>query len=152
MMLTFMHLPCDSILAHRRSLDEGFKNPLCTYRVDLIAVLMGAILPWVSAGIAALLDVDFGGDLLYYGLLCTVALQFAVYRASSVPRRDSHVFFTTLGFLLVYVGALAAAIVAGLHILWTLVMPLLAPLAYGVARAVLLSTSRGKKQGTTPAP
>lgn len=112
-----------------------------SYLPEMIAAAVGAALPWVIAGIAALCEVNFGGDLIHYGLLCTVGLQLAIFRTAPLPHRDSTVFFATFGLALVYVGALAAALVAELSPLWTLCMPLVAPAAYLLTRAISLAVA-----------
>jgi hypothetical protein len=106
---------------------------------ELIAVAVGSVLPWIIAGVAALCEVEFGRELVSYGLLCTLGLQLAVFRTAPLPRRDSTVFVATFGLVLVYVGSLAVALVAELSPIWTLCVPLAAPLAYLLTRWIALA-------------
>jgi hypothetical protein len=114
------------------------RSPRCLLP-ELIAVAVGSVLPWIIAGVAALCEVEFGRELVSYGLLCTLGLQLAVFRTAPLPRRDSTVFFATFGLVLVYVGALAVALVAELSPIWTLCVPLAAPLAYLLTRWIALA-------------
>ena len=128
--------PAASAPAPRRKSDTPFVRSPRAHLTELIAAVIGAVVPWIVAGIAALVDVEFGGDLLYYGMLCTVGLQLAVFRTERLPKRDSTVFLTTFGLILVFVGALAAALVGDLHPLWTLALPLTAPVGYLLSHAI----------------
>jgi len=132
----FLGLPLKQTLAPRRDPQAPLLRSPFFNRAEIVASVAGAILPWLVAGVAALCDVEFGGDLLYFGLLCTVGLQLVVFRTDRLPKRDSTVFLGTLALVLIYVGALAAALVGGLSPLWALVMPLVAPTAYLSALAI----------------
>ncbi|MBQ3508350.1 MAG: hypothetical protein IJA91_07360, partial [Clostridia bacterium] len=114
--------PLENAPSPRRELDAGISRPFVTYRIELLAAAVSAALSWVVAWIASLCGVEFGGDLLYYGLLCTFGLQLAVFITDRLPRRDSTVFFATLALGLTYVGALAASLVGELIPLWSLVL------------------------------
>ena len=135
-MTAYLNLPIRPTPAPRRDPASDLAGSPRAYLPELIAAMVGAALPWLAAGIAALCGAEFGGDLLYYGLLCTAGLQLAVFRIDRLPRRDSAVFFGTLALVLIYVGCLAAALVGGLLPLWSLCLPLVAPAAYLVARAI----------------
>ena len=142
-------LPLDIAIAPRRRLEDRITRPHVTYRAELLAAAISAALPWAIAGIAALLGVEFGGDLLYFGLLCTFGIQFSVFITDRLPRRDSTVFFTAFALILAYVGGLAASLVGGLLPLWSLVLPLVAPLAYVVLQAILTRSMGKAKKGKT---
>ena len=141
-MTAFLNLPLRPTPAPRREPTADIVRSLRDHIPEMIAAAVGAVLPWVVAGIAALCDVDFGGDLLYYGLLCTAWLQLAVFRTDKLPRRDSSVFFATLALVLICVGALAASLVGGLRPLWSICLPLVAPLGYVAARAIALAVKK----------
>lgn len=115
--------PVGDTPAPRHSMDHGLDRPWLTYRGRLIAVALSAVLPWIAAGIAKLLDADFGADLVYFGALCTFGLQVALFRAERLPRRNSTVFFTTLALVLLYIATVAASIGSGLSLLWALLIP-----------------------------
>ena len=136
----FGAFPLQSTPAPRRSLDKGLLRPYLTHKGALIAAVTGATIPWLVAFIAALCDVEFGGDMAYFGLLCLFGLQIAVFRLDRLPHRYSAIFFTTLGLVLTYVGALAAALVAGLSPLWAIVLPLTAPVACVIVDLILRRT------------
>ena len=148
-MTALLGIPAPSTPLARRKADEPIARPLHACIPDVVAVLVSSVLPWGVAGIASLCGAEFGGDLLYFGLLCTLGLQMAVFRSGRLPRRNSTVFFATFGLALVYVGALAAALVGELTPLWTLCIPLTAPAAYlltlVIARAVAKKKEKGKK-------
>ncbi len=149
-MAAALKLPLRSTPAPRRTLDAGITHPHITHRAELLSAAAGAALPWSVAGISALCGVDFGGDLLYFGLLGTFGLQLAVFLTDRLPRRDSTVFFTTLGLALAYVGGLGAALAAGLNLLWALVLPLSAPASYVILRAILTRILGQGRKGSTP--
>ena len=128
--------------ARRRALDAGLTRPHVTFRHELVAVAVGSVLPWIVAGVASLTEADFGGDLVFYGLLCTLALQLAIFFTSRLPRRDSSTFLTGVALALVYVGALAASLVSRLAPLWALVLPFIGPVAYLLMRALLLAVDK----------
>lgn len=137
--------PLRNTPAPRRSLDKGLLRPYVTHKNTLIAAASGAGLPWIVAFIASLCDVEFGGDLIYFGLLCLLGLQITLFRLDKLPRRNSTVFFTTLGLALVYVGALAAALVAGLSPLWAIILPLTAPVSCVTVDLILRRTARSSQ-------
>lgn len=136
-LLTYLHLPKRDIPAPRRTGGLSLRGLWLAHRVELISSTVGSVLPWIVVGIAALAGASFGGDLLYFGLLCTVGLQTVLFRADKLPGRDRGVFFATLAAGLFYVGSLAASLAAGLGLLWAIPLPLIAPAAYLLTRAVL---------------
>ena len=138
-MTAFLNLPLKPTPDARRDPSADIARSPYVHIPEVIAAAVGAILPWLVAGIAALCEVEFGGNLTYYGLLCVVGLQLAIFRTAKLPKRDSSVFLTTLALALIYVGSLAAALGSGLHPLWSLGMPLTAPAAYLLARAAALA-------------
>lgn len=109
--------------ARRCPMDRGLTRPWLTYRGRLIAVGIMAVLPWIVAGIAKLLLVDFGADLLYFGALSIFGMQIALFRSDRLPRRNRNVFFATLALTLLYVATLATALGAGLNLIWALLIP-----------------------------
>ncbi len=125
--------------APRRSMSDGFTDLWRTYRVELIIAASAALLPIVAVQIAQFAGVELGARSLHYLLLCLLALQTAVFlgvgdRARRRERRaDSVPFFMALTMILVYVGALAVALGAGLSPLWALVFPLIPALICWVA-------------------
>ncbi len=141
-MTAYLNLPIRPTPAPRRDPAADMARAPSGYLPEWIAAVVGAALPWLVAGIASLCGVEFGGDLLYYGLLCTAGLQLAVFRIDRLPRRDSAVFFGALALVLIYVGCLAAALVGGLLPLWSLCLPLVSPAAYLVARAIALAAAK----------
>ncbi|MBQ4112475.1 MAG: hypothetical protein IJD38_06740 [Clostridia bacterium] len=139
-MLTYAYLPTGDIPSGRRLGDLSLARLWHCHRAEITAAAAGATLPWLAMGLAALLGVRFGGDLLYFGFLCTVGLHAAIFRVDRLPRRDSHVFMTTLALGLVYAGALAAALASGLGLIWAIPVPLAAPGIYLGVRAILRRT------------
>ena len=114
-----------------------------------ISAASGIAVPWVAVGIAALTGASFGGDLTYFGLLSTVALQIAVFRVPPLPKRDRGIFFATLAAALFYVGSLGAALAAGLSPVWALLVPLSAPAVYLALRFILMRALKDKKRHTS---
>lgn len=131
-----LHIPLGMTPAPRQGSETWLDKPHAVHRNELLACAGSVVLFWAIAGIAALCEADFGGDLVYYSLLCTFGLQAAVFLTDRLPRRDSTVFFTALAFGLSYVGALAASLAGGLGLLWALVLPLIAPLSYVILRQI----------------
>lgn len=133
-------LPIRPTVSPRRKPEENVARPLSAYLFEIIAAAVGAALPWGVAAVAQLCGAEPVGDLLYYGLLCTVILQLAVFRSDRLPRRSSVVFMTVLALGLIWIGALAAALVGGLRPLWALCLPLSALVGYlpiyAIGRAV----------------
>ncbi len=132
-------------VAPRRKAEETIARPLTAYLPEIVASVVGAALPWGVAGIARLCGAEPVGDLLYYGLLCTLILQVAVFRTDSLPRRSSVVFMATLALGLVWVGALATALVGGLRPLWALVLPLSTLAGYLPVYAIGRAVAKRKK-------
>ncbi len=119
--------------APRRSMEDRIGQPYRTHGSILLVTLIAAVLPWIVVGIAKLLDVDFGADLTHYALLCLLGCQTALYRTEILPKRNRTVFFGTLTMVLLYVGALAGALGAGLGLLWAIITPVVVCLLYGIA-------------------
>jgi hypothetical protein len=145
-MTAYLNLPAGATPAPRRAPDADVVPSPRAYLPEMIAAAVGSVLPWIVAGIAVLCGVEFGGDLLYYGMLCTAGLQLVLFRADRLPRRDSTVFFGTLALVFIYVGCLAAALVGGLAPLWALCMPLTAPVGYVLARALGLGVTKMRRE------
>ncbi len=129
----------------RRKPEETIARPLSAYLTEAVAAAVGAALPWGVAVIAKLCGADPVGDLSYYGLLCTVILQLAVFRSDRLPRRSSVVFLATLTLGMVWIGALAAALVGGLRPLWALILPLSTLVGYLPIYAVGRTVAKRKK-------
>lgn len=146
-MTAALHFPLAHTPTPRQGSTAWLSRPYVTHRVELFAIGAGVVIAWAVAGIAALCEAEFGGDLLYYGLLCTFGLQAAVFLTDRLPRRDSTVFFTALAFGLAYVGALAASLVGGLVPLWSLLMPLVAPASYVAFRLLFGRLLKKPKAG-----
>jgi hypothetical protein len=126
-------------------MESGIVHPRMTYSAELIAVAAAVTLPTLVIAVAHFCDVDFGGDLSHFLFLCLVGIQTVLYRLLPVPRRHRTVFFTTMALMLVYVAALAVALVAGIYPLWVLVLPLSAPVVYVTVRAIVKSKKRKGK-------
>lgn len=144
-----LHLPLGAAPEPRQGSGVWLEKPLAVHRDELLACAGSVILSWVVAGIAALCEADFGGDLLYYSLLCVFGLQTAVFLTDRLPRRDSTVFFTALAFGLAYVGALAASLVGGLVPLWSILLPLITPLSFVILRRVIPLVLKKVGKGST---
>lgn len=148
---TALGLPLRHEPAHRRSLDRGLKTPWITWLPDLIGAAAATLIPWIIVGIANLLSVNFGGDLSYFGLICTVATQVAILRAHRLPAHNRAAFFGTLALVLAYIFAVALALGAGLSFIWVILIPPVAPAAYLAARAIakliLRATGKGDHHG-----
>ncbi len=144
-MAAVAQMPAESIrpAAQRgKAPGRGWLSVWRAHRAELISVSAVAVLLWVAAGLAVLFEAEIGGDLLYYGLLGLLALQLALFFTGHFRREgrrlDGAVFLTGLCLVLVYVGALAAALVSGLTLLWALMIPPVGALAYVALRAVLV--------------
>jgi hypothetical protein len=129
-LLAYLRLPLRALPAPRRRERVTPRGLWLTYRAEIVAAAAGAAAPWIAVGIAALMDGKLGGDPVYIGLLCTLALQLTLFRTAPLPRRDRGIFLATLGWGLVYVGALGASLAAGLLPAWALLLPLLSPALY----------------------
>lgn len=130
-------LPYPATPHARRSMEQGISTPHITYWGELVVTTVALCLPVLTAAVCRFCEVEFGGDLSHFLLLCLVGLQLAIYRSLPHPRRESSVFFTTMALILVYVAALAVALTAGLYPLWALAIPLSAPVTYAVGFLIL---------------
>jgi hypothetical protein len=99
-------------------------------------------------GIANLFTVDFGGDLAYFGLLCTVATQIAILRCHRLPAHNRAAFFGTLAVVLVFIFSVAVSLGAGLSFIWVILIPPIAPAVYVAVRAVIRLVLRLNGQGS----
>ena len=138
-------LPLATRVASPRSLTDTLGRPLRDLRRDWISLLAAIVLPWLIAGICRLADVGFGSDLSYFAVLCLFATQLVLFLCSGLPKKSSAVFLTVLVFVCFYVGAIAAALGAGLHWLWSLILPMTAPAAYLLTRYLLGRLGRKTK-------
>lgn len=99
----------------------------------MIVVAAACVIPWTAALIAKLLNVSFGADLAYFGMLCLLGSQIALLITQKLPRRRRVGFFATVSAVCVYVGGLSVALGAQLSVLWCLLLPLVQPLCIFVA-------------------
>ena len=142
-----MHLPLPSEPQPRRTFEEGLTAPWQTKRNELIAAVIGSVIPWIAVGVCVLCGVKFGGDLAYIGALCMIGLQIASFRFYRLPRKNRTVFFGTFAMALLYIGILAAAIGADLSIWWILPLPPVAVGLYVGLRILLLRIIDPAAQG-----
>ena len=136
-MLTYTVLPAEGVPSKRRSGKLSPQRLWQRHRVELWAAVASAAFPWVVMGIACLLGARVDGDPCYYGFLCTIALQFVIFRVDRLPGRDRRVFMTALILGLIFVGCLAAALASGLSVLWAIPVPLTVPGIYFGIRSIL---------------
>ena len=129
-MLCYVCLPLSTRVAPARSVTDALDSPVRALRREWLSLAAAVVLPWAIAGICRLADVNFGADLCNFAVLCLLGTQFAVFLCGDLPKKSSAVFLTMLVFACFYVGAVATALGAGLHWLWSLILPLLAPAAY----------------------
>lgn len=146
--LLSLGLPLRLEPAHRRSFDRGLKTPWHTWLPDLAALAAATVVPWIIVGIANLFTVDFGGDLAYFGLLCTAATQIAILRCHRLPAHNRAAFFGTLAVVLVFIFSVAVSLGAGLSFIWVILIPPIAPAVYVAVRAVIRLVLRLNGQGS----
>ena len=144
-LLSAVGLPHPTTPHSRRSMEAGITTPLTTYFRELIAVTVAVTLPTLAVAICRFCDVDFGGDMSHFLILCLAGLQLVLYRGTPLPRRDRTVFFTTMALILYYVAALAVALAAGLNPLWALAIPLACPVLYLAVRPLVKGSGRRGK-------
>ena len=144
-LLSAVGLPHPTTPHSRRSMEAGISTPLTTYFRELIAVTVAVTLPTLAVAICRFCDVDFGGDMSHFLILCLAGLQLVLYRGTPLPRRDRTVFFTTMALILYYVAALAVALAAGLNPLWALAIPLACPVLYLAVRPLIKGSGRRGK-------
>ena len=144
-LLSAVGLPHPTTPHSRRSMEAGITTPLTTYFRELIAVTVAVTLPTLAVAICRFCDVDFGGDMSHFLILCLAGLQLVLYRGTPLPRRDRTVFFTTMALILYYVAALAVALAAGLNPLWALAIPLACPVLYLAVRPLVKGAGRRGK-------
>lgn len=144
-LLSAVGLPHPATPHSRRSMEAGITTPLTTYFRELIAVTVAVTLPTLAVAICRFCDVDFGGDMSHFLILCLAGLQLVLYRGTPLPRRDRTVFFTTMALILYYVAALAVALAAGLNPLWALAIPLACPVLYLAVRPLVKGAGRRGK-------
>ena len=144
-LLSAVGLPHPATPHSRRSMEAGITTPLTTYFRELIAVTVAVTLPTLAVAICRFCDVDFGGDMSHFLILCLAGLQLVLYRGTPLPRRDRTVFFTTMALILYYVAALAVALAAGLNPLWALAIPLACPVLYLAVRPLVKGSGRRGK-------
>ncbi len=144
-LLSSVGLPHPTTPHSRRSMEAGITTPLTTYFRELIAVTVAVTLPTLAVAICRFCDVDFGGDMSHFLILCLAGLQLVLYRGTPLPRRDRTVFFTTMALILYYVAALAVALAAGLNPLWALAIPLACPVLYLAVRPLVKGSGRRGK-------
>ena len=144
-LLSAVGLPHPTTPHSRRSMEAGITTPLTTYFRELIAVTVAVTLPTLAVAICRFCDVDFGGDMSHFLILCLAGLQLVLYRGTPLPRRDRTVFFTTMALILYYVAALAVALAAGLNPLWALAIPFACPVLYLAVRPLVKGSGRRGK-------
>lgn len=123
----------DAMRAQKEGRVPSLWEKLSTPLAEVVIVGASCLIPWVGALVAKLLHVKFGADLGYFGMLCLLGAQFAVYLTCRRPRRHRLGFFLTVGLVCLYAGALSVALAAGLSVMWCLIFPLVQPLCLFVA-------------------
>ena len=129
-LIFFARVPANSTPSPRRPMTEGLDRPWYVHRVRLVCLCVIAALPWVVAFVARLLAADVGDGLGGYALLCLVGMQTALYLSLRPRRRDRSSASAFMTLVLIYVGALAAALGMGLHPLYAILIPPVPALLY----------------------
>ena len=142
-LLFFARMPANDTPAPRRDMTEGLDRPWYVHRARLICLGVTAALPWIVAFVARLMAADVGEGLGGYALLCLVAQQTAVYLSLRPRRKDRAATSALLTLVLIYVGALAAALGMGLHPLYAILIPPVPALLY-LAIATVLRRLEGR--------
>ena len=114
----------------RGGLTRGLTKLHITYRRDLVAVGVAAILPWISVAAGTWANHNFGASTAYIGYLSLISIQLILLWTGRPSRRNRMTFAVTLTLVCLYVAGLAVALGAGLHPLWSLIWPLLSPIGY----------------------
>ncbi len=151
-LFSLRHIPPDTVPSRRRAMTDGMETPWLTVKMELICLSVTAVLPWVVALIARFAGAGIEKGMEGYALLCLVAAQTVLY-VTLRPRRDHAGRQRTdrtyavmlLLLILVYVGALAAALGMGLHPLYALLVPPIPALLYIVA-VLVIGKLTGRKQ------
>ncbi len=137
------HMPAPSS-AGRCGMTVGVEAPWLTRRIELIAIGVAGLLPWLVALVARLAGAGIDRGLEGYALLCLLAMQTALYITlrprrdrSGRARTDRTYAVTLLALVMIYVGALAAALGMGLHPLYAIAVPPIPALLYTGVSAVV---------------
>lgn len=123
-------------------LTRGLTRPHKTFLSDLAAAAAAAVLPWIIVGVAALTNHSFGASTAYIAFLSLIGTQIVLFLTGHPSRRNRLTFVVILTMVCLYVGGLAVALGAGLHPLWSLLCPLVSPVAYLAVRCVFSMTRR----------
>ena len=126
----YAHADVPSEVGNRAGISAGWTTPVKAYRWDMIAAAASAILPWIVVAICAHLNVSFGADAAYFGLLSLLCTQLVLLLTGQPPRKSRSTFWIVLLLASLILGTLGVALGAGLHLLWCLILPILQPVAF----------------------
>ena len=126
----YAHADKPSEVGNRSGIAAGWITPIKAYRLDMIVAGLSAILPWIVVAICTHLNVSFGADAAYFGLLSLLGTQLVVLLTGQPPKRGGSTFWIVLLLVALMLGTLGVALGAGLHLLWCLILPTLQPIAF----------------------
>lgn len=126
----YAHADVPSEAGNRAGIAAGWTTPVKAYRWDMIVAGVSALLPWIVVAICMHLNVSFGADAAYFGLLSLLCTQLVLLLTGQPPKRSRATFWIVLLLASLILGTLGVALGAGLHLLWCLILPILQPVAF----------------------
>ncbi len=116
---------------------EVLREPHRLFKVEWIMTAASAVIPFGIALVTRLLKGSEYGDMAYFCALSLIATQIMIFVTGHMPKRKRVGFFVLVLMLCTYAGLLAVSLASGLHILWSLLLPLIQPVLWLISYAVL---------------
>ncbi len=136
----FCYTLCDLPDSTRRepSPVRALSEPWRRFKAEMILTAVSVMVPLAVSLVTRLVASSAMGDMAYYAALSLLGTQILLFATGHRPRRRRRGFFTLVLMVCVYVGLLSVALASGLHVIYSLLLPLLQPLlwlvGYGICR------------------
>lgn len=121
---------------------EALGAPHRLFKAEWIMTAASAAIPFAIALVTRLLRGSLYGDMAYFCALSLLATQIMIFVTGHMPKRKRVGFFVLVLMICAYAGLLAVSLASGLHILWSLLLPLIQPMLWLIGYVILRKIKR----------
>ena len=116
---------------------QALKAPHLLFKTEWIMTAVSTAIPFGIALATRLIKGSAYGDMAYFVALSLLLTQIMIFATGHMPKRKRSGFFVLVLMVCAYAGLLAVSLASGLHIFWSLLLPLIQPILWLISYAVL---------------
>ncbi len=123
-------LPKDGALSKTMRALTDMQAPHCSLLPEMILTAASCLISALIAAVTYWITGSEHGNMSYFCALSLILTQLVIAFTGHLPRRHRRGFFMLVLLICIYAGFLSVALASGLHVLWSLVLPLAQPVAW----------------------